>query len=120
MPRLQRLAEVPAMPLWVINCVALRAIRPDRDIGHDGARGLCTLTLREQVRNRDALQLSYLAKLGWSPEACAWGPQHDDSAVVEQQFAVPDGPVAQLIAHALGETEDADQPVHRRGCVLVE
>ena len=117
---LQGLAEVPAMALGVVHCVAACAIGPDPDLGHVRAGGLCTIPVGWQVRDRDALQLGDLTESGGSAEAGPGGAQHDDTAVIEQQFPVPDCPVAARIAHPLGEAEGLDQPVHCRTGVGVQ
>jgi hypothetical protein len=117
---LQRLAEVPAVALRVIHRVAVRAVRPDRDLGNVGARRLRALPVGQEVCDRDALQLGHLAKLCRSPEFSFGGAQHDHTTVVEQQLAVPHGHVVPLVACPLGETECLNQPVHRRACVLVQ
>jgi hypothetical protein len=108
------------MTLGVIDRVAVRAVRPDRDFRHMGARGLCAFAVRGQVGDRDALQLGDLAERGRSPEVRSGGTQHDHAAVVEQQFAVSHRPVVLEIAYPLGEAERRDQPVHRGSCVCVQ
>src|ERR1700722_595016 len=117
---LQGLAEVPAVALGVIHCVAARAIGPDPDLGYVRARGLCAVPVGWQVRDRDAQQLGDLTEFGGSAEAGPGGAQHDDTAVAEQQFPVPDGPVAARIARPLGEAEGFDQPVHGRAGLGVQ
>jgi hypothetical protein len=117
---LQGLAEVPAVALGVVHCVAACAIGPDPGLGHVRARGLCAVPVGWQVRDRDALQLGDLTEFGGSAEAGPGGAQHDDTAVAEQQFPVPDGPVAARIAHPLGEAEGLDQPVHGRAGIGVQ
>ena len=114
------LAEVPAVALGIIHGVAACAVRPDPDVGHARAGGLGAIPVGRQVRDRDALQLGYLTESGGSPEVSPGGTQHDDTAVVEQELPVPDGPVAALIAHPLGEGEGPDQPVHGRAGIGIQ
>src|SRR5258707_15191609 len=85
---LQWLAEVPAVALRVIHCVAVRPARPDKDLGHVGACSLRALPMRREIRHSDALKLGYLAKLGRALEARPRATQHDHPAVVEKQFTV--------------------------------
>jgi hypothetical protein len=85
---LQWFAEVPAVTLGVIDCVAVHAAWPDRDLGYVGARRLGTLAVPQEVGDRDALQLGDLAELGTPLEACSGGAQHDHAAVAGQQLAV--------------------------------
>jgi hypothetical protein len=118
--RLQLLAEVPAMARRIIDRIAARPVRPDRDFGYVRAGGLRAFPVRQQIRGRDAYQLGYLAKLSRSPEARPSGTQHDHATVVEQQFTVAYRPVAQPIAYPLGEAEHPDQPIHRGGRVPVQ
>ena len=54
------------MALGVVHCVAACAIGPDPDLGHVRARGLCTIPVGWQVRDRDALQLGDLTEFGGS------------------------------------------------------
>jgi hypothetical protein len=108
------------MALGVVRCVAACAVGPDPDLGHVRAGGLCTIPVGWQVRDRDALQLGDLTESGGSAEVSPGGAQHDDTAVVEQQFPVPDCPVAARIPHPLGEAEGLDQPVHGRAGVGVQ
>jgi hypothetical protein len=117
---LQGLAEVPAMALGVVHCVAACAIGPDCGLGHVRAGGPCAIPVGWQVRDRDAQQLGDLTKSGGPAEAGPGGAQHDDTAVAGQQLPVPDCPVAARIAHPLGEAEGLDQPVHCRAGVGVQ
>src|SRR5258708_12380928 len=61
---LQWLAEVPAVALRVIHCVAVRPARPDKDLGHVGACSLRALPMRREIRHSDALKLGYPANPG--------------------------------------------------------
>ena len=108
------------MAFGIVHCVATCVAGPDPDLGHVRAGCPCTIAVGRQVRNRDALQLGYLTEPGGSPEVSPSGTEHDDAAVADQQFPVPDGPVAPLVAHPLGESEGLDQPVHRRAGICVQ
>ena len=76
------------MALGVINCVALGAVRPHRNLGYLGTRRLRALAVCHQVGDRDALELGNPAEPRRSPEGPSWRAEHDDAAVVEQQSAV--------------------------------
>ena len=117
---LERLAEIPAMALWIVHRIAARAIRPGSDFGHGRAGRPRPISVAGQVRDGDAHQLSHLAELGGSPEAGPGRTEHDHAAIAGEQLGVPDGPAVLGIASSLGETEDLDQPVHGRAGIRVE
>jgi hypothetical protein len=48
---------IDARAIGVIDCVAVRAARPDRHLGYVGARRLRTVAVPREVGDRDALQL---------------------------------------------------------------
>ena len=82
---LQGLAEVPAVALGVVHCVAACAIGPDPGLGHVRAGGLCAVPVGWQVRDRG--HWSWVTSpIGGSAEAGPGGAHHDDTAVAEQQI----------------------------------
>jgi len=104
----------------VVDGVGAGLAGPDADLGYGRAGSLRAMAVGGHVGHRNALHLSYLTELAGSAESGPRGAEHDDAAAIEQQFPVPDGPVAALVAHSLGESEGLDQPVHRRAGICVQ
>jgi hypothetical protein len=108
------------MTLKVIDRIAARLVGPDRDLGDGCARSLRTRPVSFKICDRDALQLGYLAELGWPPKARPRRAKHDHPTVVQHQFTMPDRSAILLMTQPLGETETPDQPVHRRTRVFIQ